>query len=59
LVLVEEHDPIPFAQLLADLRERRRQTGGRGHLHAEVHDLLGPHARVQRVDQRNQLVRSV
>ena len=55
LVFVEQHDPVPVAQLLADLRERRRQAGGRGHLHAEVHHLLGAHAPVQRVDQRHEL----
>ena len=55
LVLVEQHDPEASPQLLADLGERRRQPGGRGHLHAEVHHLLGAHAPVQRVDQRHQL----
>ncbi len=55
LVLVEQHHPVALPQVRADLRERRGKPGGRGHLHAEVHDLRGAHALLQRVDQRHQL----
>ena len=55
LVLVEQHHAEALPQLLANLRKRRRQPGGRSHLRAEVHHLLGMHALMQRVDQRHQL----
>ena len=55
LVLVEQHDAEALPQLRPDRGERRRQPGGRRHLHAEVHHLLGPHTPVQRVDQRHEL----
>ena len=55
LVFVEQHHPIAVSQVLADLRECRRQPRGGRHLRAEVHHLRGAHALIQRVEQRHQL----
>ena len=55
LVLVEQHHPIAVSQVLAHLRERRRQASGGAHLRAEVHQLRRAHALGQRVEQRHQL----
>ena len=54
LVFVEQHHPVALPQLLPHLGEPRSQPRRGGHLHAEVHHLVGTHALVQRVDERYQ-----
>ena len=54
LVLIEQHHPVAVAQVVGDLREVRGKPCRRSHLHAEVHDLVGVHAVLQRVEQRHQ-----